>query len=56
MPRAYEQIRDKFIAKGDSRKKAESRAAAIFNGVIAPKTHQPFVTGNRNEKKGGTRK
>lgn len=53
MPKAYTQIRDRFIKRGDSRKEAESRAAAIFNGVIAPKTHQPFVTGKPDKKKGG---
>jgi hypothetical protein len=55
MPKGYEQIRDKFIRMGTSEKEAKSRAAAIFNGKIAPKTGQPFVTGKHKEKKGDTR-
>lgn len=53
MPKAYEQIRDKFIRMGESSKEAKSRAAAIFNSKIAPKTHQPFVTGKSEKEKGG---
>jgi hypothetical protein len=34
MPKAYEQIRDRFIRMGESRKQAEGRAAAIFNSKI----------------------
>jgi len=55
MPKAYEQIRDKFIRMGTPEKEAKSRAAAIFNAKIAPKTGQAFVTGKHKEKKGDTR-
>lgn len=53
MPKAYEDLKHKFIRMGTSEREAKSRAAAIFNGVIAPKTHQPFVTGNAEKGKGG---
>jgi hypothetical protein len=34
MPRAYEQVKQKFLDQGSSLKDAEKRAAMIFNGVI----------------------
>ena len=53
MPKAYEQIRDKFLRLGASEKEAKAHAAAIYNSKIAPKTHQPFVTGKQPSEKGG---
>lgn len=52
MPKAYEDIKRKLINKGYSEKEAKTSAARIFNGVIAPKTHQPFVTGKQPGEKG----
>jgi hypothetical protein len=45
MPKAYEQIKQKFLSKGSSLKDAEERAAKIFNAKIR-KPGQPAMGPN----------
>ena len=45
MPKAYEAMRDKFMAQGMSEDKAQAKAAAIFNAKhpkapVGRKTHK----------------